>query len=650
MLAFAVSLGCAHRSKFPCPSVAAGRAIDQLDAPPPTAATLPTRVRDCMDCRSDPCQDFHQYACGGWIGALETEGSTAATGLIEVARHHDRTMEEAFRGLVQAGASTPAATFFMACLDPQARASAGTEAIAPLLAAIDGVTDASSFASVAGMLATHGITGPLRFVVVPGEDGNAMLQIGLQRRGERPQFAAPDLAATRDAYVTAMTVLGESKALAVRRAEAALAFERALPVGTKGRVQQTTTVAELAQNPALAQLHALLQAAGLDAGARVRFDEADLVAMFAAVDQLAEPLVLQAYLRARVIDAVAPYTARLDGAWEGLYHAVADRVPSRDEVCRELTGEVFPGEVDAAFLARAFDPATATLARGMIDGTRAALDRRLPSIPWMPAAASQRAQARLARLHVGVGHPEQWPRDLTRASGRPLDDALAHREAKWRRELDGLGRPLASTWTVVAHDLNAYFEPLSHGLSFPAAILQPPLFGRDYPVAYDYGAMGSIAGHELTHALDLRWWLAGPVEELPGPEVVEARREAEACVVADYDRRMTEAPFAGRGAAVAAEAMADIGGVHFAHAALADAKPDARTIRGLSSEQLFFVAYAQSMCMHPMMDELLAKGGDVHPPSAYRVNGVLAQLPEFAAAFACEPGTPMAPADRCESW
>lgn len=659
-LASALAIACAHGSGHPCPKVTVPMGVEGLGATAPTAFELPTRVSECMDCSVDPCEDFHRYACGRWIAAFDGPKPMAAIGVAEVVRQHERRLDAIYTDLARprGGTSSPHARFLAACLDGDDRVAAGTSALAPALAMIDAVADADGFLRAAGELARIGVRGPFDFRVISSTTAQA-LSIHLAPSGMRPAPSDATESPVQRYLVRTFVALGDSAERAQVRAALVRTLEKALRPRTASYAPLATTRAALPTMPELAALGPVLDAAGVDPNTPLLLNPKATAELLATVNATRDALTLQSYLRARLIDTYAAHAEGLERPLLDLHQTTLGVAPTRVSLCREATGEIYTEAVDRAYLEDHFDAEARDQARDLLDSVARALDRRMPQVPWLSTAAVTRARVRLRRVRRNVGYPSRWPEPLGVELGdRHLDNVVAVQRAKWDRALRRLGEPEDGTWTVAAHTANAYYDEFAHTVSFPAAVLQAPLFQSDYPMAYSFGAIGSIMGHELTHAYDLSAWLGGPEAELPGVEVVEARRAAERCIVDDYEASVSRPEFVGLGPKIVREAMADLGGLSLAHRAFAHAESTGRArgaqpwrgIRGVTNEQLFFIAYAQSMCLPPRAESLLAKAGDSHPPASYRVNGVVAQIPAFAAAFACEPGSRLAPADRCGTW
>ena len=206
--------------------------------------------------------------------------------------------------------------------------------------------------------------------------------------------------------------------------------------------------------------------------------------------------------------------------------------------------------------------------------------------------------------------------------------------------------------------VNAFYNPLGNEMSFPAGILQPPFFDRTFPQAMNYGAIGAVMGHELTHGFDdqgRKFDAEGQLREWWEPEVIGRFDERAQCVADYYSQYKIPSGDPVNGQLTLGENIADMGGVKQSFQAYqawveANGEPEP-LVEGLTDEQLFFVSYGQIWCNQQTPEAAgLQIRTDSHSPGEFRVIGALSNLPAFAEVFQCETGTPMAPEERCEVW
>jgi endothelin-converting enzyme/putative endopeptidase len=244
--------------------------------------------------------------------------------------------------------------------------------------------------------------------------------------------------------------------------------------------------------------------------------------------------------------------------------------------------------------------------------------------------------------------------------GDDFGNRLAAARFEFRRQRDRVGGPLdRGEWEMTPPTVNADYNPFLNEMVFPAGILQPPFFHRDFPRAMNYGAIGMGMGHELTHGFDdqgRKFDALGRLRAWWDPAVAARFEERARCVSDLYDSYEVEPGLHLNGTQTLGEDIADLGGLKEAYRAwkaweAAQVKPPASPVPGLDNDQLFFVAFAQPWCelITPEYARLLAQTDD-HAASRFRVLGAASQFPDFAWVFSCAEGTPMNPARRCQVW
>jgi putative endopeptidase len=305
------------------------------------------------------------------------------------------------------------------------------------------------------------------------------------------------------------------------------------------------------------------------------------------------------------------------------------------------------------YVADYFPPEAKARALEMINNLKAALADRIKTVDWMDEPTKQQALKKLAAMNVKIGYPDKW-RDysllqIDRSSY--VSNAMRAANFEANRDLKKIGKPVdRSEWGMTPPTVNAYYNPMMNEIVFPAGILQPPFFDPKADDPVNYGGMGAVIGHEMTHGFDdqgrqfdevgnLRdWW------SKPSAAEYDKRRKA---VVDQYSEYQ---PLPGKhvnGELTQGENIADIGGTKLAYAALQkalDKNPQAREqkIDGFTPEQRFFLGWAQVWRANQREDDLLLRlNTDPHSPTHYRCNGPISNMPEFAKAFNLPDNCPM---------
>jgi endothelin-converting enzyme/putative endopeptidase len=312
-----------------------------------------------------------------------------------------------------------------------------------------------------------------------------------------------------------------------------------------------------------------------------------------------------------------------------------------------------------SFVKETFGPQAKADMLKMVADVENALERDINTLDWMADATKQQALAKLHATANKIGYPDQW-RDysaLTIERGDPVGNSHRANTFEFHRQLNKIGRAVdKNEWSMTPPTVNAYYNPLENNINFPAGILQPPFYGADRDAALNYGGAGAVIGHELTHGFDdqgrqfdasgnLRdWWTA---------EDANAYKQRSNCIADEYAGFTAIDDVKLNGRLTLGENTADNGGLRLALMAYlgSDAAKTAKTIDGFTPEQRVFLGWASVWCENrrPEYERLQAQTNP-HSPGRYRVNGVLANMPEFQKAFGCKPDAPMVSKNACRVW
>jgi putative endopeptidase len=300
----------------------------------------------------------------------------------------------------------------------------------------------------------------------------------------------------------------------------------------------------------------------------------------------------------------------------------------------------------------------------MIGEIEAMMQKDLNDIAWMDDATRKRALDKLSKVKNKIGYPDAWRNYDTLHISREAHakNVLAAEAFETKRQLAKIGKPLdRKEWYWPPSTVNAGYDPNMNEMSFPAGILQPPFYDKKAADAMNYGAIGMVMGHELTHGFDdegRQFDGDGNLSEWWTKKVNKEFEKRASCVVKQFDGYVALPDPADpknelhvNGKLTLGENIADLGGLKLAYAAYKSAHKDAQSINGFTPDQQFFLGYAQAWCHNarPQYRAMLTKV-DPHSPPMWRVNGPVSNLPEFAAAFQCKTGSKMVKADRCEVW
>ncbi|HSN91482.1 MAG TPA: M13 family metallopeptidase [Anaeromyxobacteraceae bacterium] len=685
------ALACATTAPPPAPTPPApppAPAAPSL-APPPAAEGIDPAI---VDRTVRPCDDFYQFACGGWIARTEIpDDQSRWVRSFNVMREENKARLRALLEEAAAGKADPqdrdgqkAADLWAACMDEAAVERAGPGRLQAEWRKLDAVRDRATLAAAVGRLQAEGLS-PLFFVTSDQDAKDSNQVVGLLWQGgltlpDRDLYLSADPHAERvrqalAAHVEKMLGLaGVPAAQAAREAREIVALETRMAESHWTRVEARDSE----------RVYNRLDLAGLEKAAP-RFDwKAWLAALGApgvtawnvstpkAVSRLDElvrevkPAAWRAYLRWQVLRDAAdsralPRALSEEAFWfQARSFTGAKAMPERWKHCVDVTDALLGEALGRAFVRRHFGGEAKKKALELVTGVQAAMGRDLETLPWMDEPTRAKAREKLGAVVNKIAYPDRW-RDYGPVVIRRDDfwgSAASASAFEVRRQLDEIGKPPDRTeWGMTPPTVNAYYNAGMNEMVFPAGILQPPFYVQGANEAVNHGAIGFVVGHELTHGFDdegRKYDARGNLTDWWSPAVGEEFERRARCLVEQYGGFVAVDDVKVNGELTLGENIADLGGLELAFAAYRASRegklPEA-PVGGFSAEQQFFLAAAQAWCskIRPENARLRALT-DPHSPARWRVNGPLASLPEFAEAFACKAGDPMVKAPRCEVW
>ena len=373
--------------------------------------------------------------------------------------------------------------------------------------------------------------------------------------------------------------------------------------------------------------------------------------------------VLKAYLRWQLVRHAAPllpdaFAKESFAFYEQTLNGAREMRP-RWKRCVELADEHLGDALGRRYVEETFGAEGKARMQAMVAALEKALGRNIEKLPWMTAATRSQAQAKLAAIANKIGYPDTW-RDyggLKIRRGDALGNAQRASAFEVRRRLAKIGRPVdRQEWEMSPPTVNAYYNHLMNDINFPGGILQPPFFDKTRDDAVNFGAIGAVIGHELTHGFDDfgrqfgadgnfdDWWTAEDAQEF---------EKRSACLVDQYGAYDAAPDVKLSGKLTLGENVADNGGLRIAYMALMDVlgKQRPRRVEGFTAEQRFFLGWGQIWCETQAEEDARRRARtDVHSPGRYRVNGVVSNMPEFGNAFGCKAGAPMVRRRPCRVW
>jgi putative endopeptidase len=680
----------------------------QEPARPPTGGNIPTEARPgaavkrpltelpytpgldlaSMDRSADPCVDFYQYACGGWIAKnpipadqsgwsvyakLADENQQFLWGLLDTAAHADPTRTPAEQKI---------GDYFASCMDERAIDAAGSTPLQPELDTIRRLATKRDLAQYLGAQQLA-IEGDLTFGFGSNQDFADSTQViafvdagglGLPDRDYylKTDRRSIDLRRKYVAHVRRMfELIGESQSRAGADARTVMAIETALARASLSLVDRRDpyklfhkmTRGELDRLTPRFRWGDFLDAQGLGSVAVFNITEP---AFFKALDRLLQnqPLAAwQTYLRWHVTSSRAPFLSKpfVDADFDFYARAlegVTEQQP-RWKKCVQWVDDDLGEALGQVFVAKTFSSETRSKTIQMTTLIEAAMADEIRQLTWMSDPTKQRALEKLTAIVNKIGYPEHW-RDysaLTIERGEFVGNVRRATVFESRRQLAKIGKPVDRTeWSMTPPTVNASYSPQLNDMTFPAGVLQPPLYDPKMDDAPNYGNTGTTIGHELTHGFDdegRQFDAHGNLKDWWTKADADGFIERLQCVQDQYAQYIVIDDIHINSKLTSGEDVADIGGTLLAYLAWKAVKANQRLEPrdGFTPEQRFFVGFAQWACSadRPERARLLA-ATNPHSPGKYRINGVVVNIPEFAQAFQCKAGQPMVGAHICKVW
>jgi putative endopeptidase len=659
------------------------------------AKTLRALDPKLMDTTADPCVDFYQYSCGGWVKENPIPPDESAYGRFSELMDENRLVLKAILEKTAAGSSERSPNeqkigdFYASCMNVDAVNQAGLKPLQPLLDRIAALTSKDQLPELVAYLDGVGVNTLFSFGSEQDyKDATQQIamvdqtELGLPEKGyyERKDDKSVELRKQYVAHVARVfELLGETQQQAAKDADTVLKLETALAAHSLSNVERRDP-ASLYHMMNLAKFDsstpAFHFAQFLEAVHAPRVESLNVAepAYFTGLNQLLSSTSLdewKTYLRWALIQHL-PSTAlpeALDKESFNFYGKVLEGQPeqkTRWKRCVSETDEALGEALGQVYVEQRFSPADKQRTLKLTQDVEAAMGRDIEQLDWMSAATKARAEEKLHAVANKIGYPDKW-RDystLTVTRGDALGNALRAAAFEEKRDVAKIGKPVdRGEWDMSPPTVNAYYAPQMNDINFPAGILQPPFFDRSQDDAVNYGSVGSVIGHELTHGFDdegRQFDGKGNFEDWWTPADSKQFTERTDCVVNEFNGFVAVDDLHVNGKLTLGENLADLGGLKLAFLAYLDRaqkggvdlqQKGGAEYGGLTPDQQFFVAFGQHWCENTRPEaERLGIETDPHSPPKFRANGVVSNLPEFQKAFACKAGQPMAPVKRCTIW
>ena len=678
--------GCAA----PAPKPAAAPAVPPTPVPTPTPTPLPRGIDPAdMDRSANACGDFYEYADGGWLKRNPVPPEYSTWGSFNELEEKNR---EALRTILERLAADQAAPagseprklgdFYAACMDETAIEAAGIAPLRPEIDRIEAIRSKATLQAELARLHLRGVNALFQFGSEQDRKNSSEVIAAAVQGGlglpDRDYYTKTDDASKkiRDQYVEHVRrmfqLAGDDPPRAQLEARLILGIETKLAEASMTRVELRDPEATY-HRTATAQLRKLTPGFSWIAYFR------DIGASGIAAVNVQQPKFFEAlartlkdvplsdwkvYLRWHLLDAAAPYLS------SGFVHEDFDfnqrilqgteEILPRWKRCVRATDNALGFALGKLYVAERFPPESKARADEMVRNLIAALREDLETLPWMGPETRQAAIAKLDAFATKIGYPEKW-RDYSALAverGPYVVNVFKGADFESKRDLAKIGKPVDRTeWEMTPPTVNAYYAAPRNEIVFPAGILQPPFFDGKADDAVNYGAIGAVIGHEMTHGFDdegrkfdaqgnlVNWWT---------PEDQKNFEERATCVEKQFDAYVVEGDLHENGKLVLGESIADLGGLSIALRAYQKSragKPPAPEILGLTDLQRFFIGWARVWATNdrPEFARLMVNVNP-HPLDRFRAIAAPSNLAEFARAFSCKPGDPMVRAQVCRIW
>lgn len=666
--------------------VLAGAALAQSDKSPQSQSGVDLNA---IDKSADPCNDFYQFACGNWIKNNPIPADESSWGRFnELFERNQKLLRDILEDSEQyqsrSAIDQKIGGFYQSCMAEDVIQQRGTTSLDPGLAQISRISNGRELMDEVAQLHEGQVNVFFDFTSSPDPKNARMMIADVDQGGlglpERDYYLRTDPKSQeiRQKYVAHIAkmfqLIGAPEPAASKKAATVMSIETdlakaSLDVTSRRNPQllvhemPTDELEQLSPNFDFKLFFTQVNAPGFS---KLNVSVPDFFKAFSSLIKKDSLNDLKDYMTWHYLNASARLLPKAfvdeDFDFYGRTLRGTKQLKPRWKRCVAATDDELGEALGRKFVEKTFGEEGKQRTLEMVQAIEHEMANDIESITWMSGETKKQALIKLQAVANKIGYPDKW-RDYSTVNIVPQDyfgNWYRANAFESKRELDKIGKPVDRTeWGMTPPTVNAYYDPTENNINFPAGILQPPFYSNSADDAVNYGAVGAVIGHELTHGFDdagrqfdadgnLRdWWQKSDADQF---------EKLSDCFVKEYGGF---SPLPGvnlNGKLTLGENTADNGGIHLAYLALMNdlskkSVPRTRTVDGYTEPQQFFLGFAQMWCEHDRPElERLRTQVDPHSPGRFRTNGVVSNAPEFGEAFGCKTGNQMYAAKGCRVW
>jgi putative endopeptidase len=655
-----------------------------------TPKEIPVFDVNAIDKSVNPCVDFYQYACGTWMKNNPIPADKSRWGRFDALYEHNLYILRDILAEAQAAGKHTAieemvGEYYGSCMDENAIEKKGTAPLTPELVKIGAIKSREDLTREIAFMHRNGIPALFAFYPQPDMHDSTQTIAYLDQGGitlpDRDYYIKedPKSVETRQKYAEHVQrmfeLAGDKPDAAAAEAKTVLAIETSLAQASMDRTlrrdpktrDHKMTVAEIEKSAPNFDLTLYFADNGSPKFTSLNVGNPDF---FKQVNEQLGKVPLadwKVYLRWKTVNAYAPALTRAfvdeDFLFNGKYMSGQQEIEPRWKRCVKSTDSALGMALGKLYVDRTFGTEGKERTLKMVQGIEAAMHEDIGQLSWMSDTTKKKAYEKLSAIVNNIGYPDEW-RDYSSVAIKPDDyagNARRAREFEVHRQYNKIDRPTdRKDWSMTPPTVNAYYRPPMNDINFPAGILQPPFYSNRMDDAVNYGGIGVVIGHELTHGFDdqgRKYDAAGNFRDWWTPDDGKEFEHRAGCIADEYSNFVSVKDDKGEvklnGRLTLGENTADNGGLKLAYMALMhmiDNTP-VKAIDGYSPQQRFFLAYGQIWCQNVTDQEARKRAlTDPHSPGRWRVNGAVQNSTAFQEAFGCKAGQPMVAENACHVW